>query len=104
MARYHIETYGCTANRGESRAIERRLRDGGHHPADGPDEADVAILNTCTVVEKTERNMLRRAAELDDETGDLIVTGCMAIAQGEAFAEAGVDAEVLHWDDVPAAA
>ena len=50
MARYHIETYGCTANRGESRDIERALRDGGHHPADGPAEADVAILNTCTVV------------------------------------------------------
>ena len=31
----------------------------------GPGEADVAILNTCTVVEKTERNMLRRAEELE---------------------------------------
>jgi len=102
MARYHIETYGCTANRGESRQIERALRDGGHHPAPGPAEADVAILNTCTVVEKTERNMLRRARELDDETpGDLVVTGCMALAQGEEFREAGLDAEVLHWDEVP---
>ena len=102
MARYHIETYGCTSNRGESRAIERALRDGGHHPADGPESADVAILNTCTVVEKTERNMLRRAEELDAETpADLIVTGCMALAQGEQFREADVDAEVLHWDDVP---
>jgi len=102
MARYHIETYGCTANRGESRQIERALRDGGHHPADGPDEADVAILNTCTVVEKTERNMLRRAEELDAETpADLVVTGCMALAQGEEFAQADLDAEVLHWDEVP---
>jgi threonylcarbamoyladenosine tRNA methylthiotransferase CDKAL1 len=101
MARYHIETYGCTANRGESREIERALRGGGHHPAD-PDEADVAILNTCTVVEKTERNMLRRARELDERTpADLVVTGCMALAQGDAFHEAGIDAEVLHWDDVP---
>ena len=102
MARYHIETYGCTSNRGESREIERALRDGGHHPADGPETADVAILNTCTVVEKTERNMLARARELDEETpADLIVTGCMALAQGEQFREADVDAEVLHWDDVP---
>ncbi|MHB9287794.1 tRNA (N(6)-L-threonylcarbamoyladenosine(37)-C(2))-methylthiotransferase [Halobacteriales archaeon Cl-PHB] len=102
MARYHIETYGCTSNRGESQAIERRLRDGGHHPADGPDDADVAILNTCTVVEKTERNMLRRAQELDEETpADLVVTGCMALAQGDDFREAGVDADILHWDDVP---
>ncbi|MFB6108262.1 MAG: tRNA (N(6)-L-threonylcarbamoyladenosine(37)-C(2))-methylthiotransferase [Haloplanus sp.] len=104
MARYHIETYGCTANRGESREIERTLRDGGHRPADGPDDADVAILNTCTVVEKTERNMLRRAEELESKAGDLVVTGCMALAQGEAFAEAGVDAEVVHWEDVPTAA
>jgi threonylcarbamoyladenosine tRNA methylthiotransferase CDKAL1 len=103
MARYHIETYGCTSNRGESREIERLLRDAGHHPVDGPDAADVAILNTCTVVEKTERNMLRRAEELEAETADLIVTGCMALAQGEAFADADVDAQVLHWDDVPTA-
>ncbi len=103
MATYHIETYGCTSNRGESREIERALRDGGHRPADGPADADVAILNSCTVVEKTERNMLRRAAELDEETaGDLVVTGCMALAQGEEFREAGIDAEVLHWDEVPA--
>ena len=103
MARYHIETYGCTSNRGETQQIERALRDGGHHPADGPEAADVAILNTCTVLEKTERNMLRRAAELDAETpGDLVVTGCMALAQGEMFRDAeDVDAEVLHWDDVP---
>jgi len=103
MASYHIETYGCTSNRGESRQIERALRDGGHYPADGPEEADVAILNTCTVVEKTERNMLRRAEELDAETADLIVTGCMALAQSEQFHEAGLDAQVLHWDDVPGA-
>ncbi len=103
MARYHIETYGCTSNRGESRQIERALRDGGHYPVDGPEEADVAILNTCTVVEKTERNMLTRARELDEETpGDLVITGCMAIAQGEEFDQAGVEAEVLHWDEVPA--
>ncbi|WP_435144247.1 tRNA (N(6)-L-threonylcarbamoyladenosine(37)-C(2))-methylthiotransferase [Halobaculum sp. P14] len=101
MATYHIETYGCTSNRGESREIERRLRDGGHRPADGPADADVAILNTCTVVEKTERNMLRRAEELESETADLIVTGCMALAQGEEFRDAGVDARILHWEDVP---
>ncbi len=103
MARYHLETYGCTANRGESRQIERRLRDAGHYRVDGPAEADVAILNTCTVVEKTEQNMLSRAEELADETADLIVTGCMALAQGELFEEAGVEAAILGWDEVPEA-
>ncbi|MGM0397683.1 MAG: tRNA (N(6)-L-threonylcarbamoyladenosine(37)-C(2))-methylthiotransferase [Halobacteriota archaeon] len=103
MARYTIETYGCTSNRGESRAIERRLRDAGHHPVPDAESADVAILNTCTVVEKTERNMLRRAEELEAETADLIVTGCMALAQETEFEKADVDAQILHWDEVPEA-
>jgi len=103
MARYHIETYGCTANRGESREIERALRDAGHERVGGPESADVAILNTCTVVEKTERNMLRRAQELDGEVPELIVTGCMALAQDEEFRRADIDARVLGWDEVPEA-
>ena len=103
MARYHIETYGCASNRGESQRIETALRDAGHYPVDGPGDADVAIMNSCTVVEKTERNMLRRAKELEAETADLIVTGCMALAQAEEFREEDVDAQILHWDDVPAA-
>ena len=103
MARYHIETYGCTSNRGESRQIESALRDAGHYKVDSPEAADVAIMNSCTVVEKTERNMLRRAKELEDETADLIVTGCMALAQSEEFREHDVDAQILHWDDVPEA-
>ncbi len=98
--RYHIETYGCTSNRGESQQIERALRDAGHHPAP-LSTADVAILNTCTVVEKTEQNMLRRAEALTDEVSELFVTGCMALAQAEAFDK--VDARVVHWDDVPTA-
>ena len=103
MARYHIETYGCTANRGESREVEQALRDAGHERVDGAESADVAILNTCTVVEKTERNMLRRATELEEEVPELIVTGCMALAQGETFEQANVDARVLGWDEVPQA-
>ncbi len=103
MARYHLETYGCTSNRGESRRIEATLRDAGHRRVDGPDAADVAILNTCTVVETTEDRMLRRASELADRTADLVVTGCMALAQGQDFAEAGIHAQVCHWDEVPAA-
>ena len=103
MARYHIETYGCASNRGESQRIETALRDAGHYPVDGPGDADVAIMNSCTVVEKTERNMLLRAKELEAETADLIVTGCMALAQAEEFREEDVDAQILHWDDVPAA-
>lgn len=103
VARYHIETYGCTSNQGESRIIERRLRDAGHRPVAAPGDADVAILNTCTVVETTERRMLRRARELAGSTSELVITGCMALAQGEVFEEEDIAATVVGWDDVPAA-
>ena len=43
MARYYLETYGCTSNRGESRQIEAALRDAGHRRVDTPREADVAL-------------------------------------------------------------
>ena len=103
MARYHLETYGCTANRGESRQIEATLRDAGHYRVDTPDRAEVAILNTCTVIEPTEDRMLRRAETLAEETSSLVITGCMALAQPETFSEAGINATVCGWDDVPAA-
>lgn len=103
MARYYLETYGCTSNRGESRQIEARLRDAGHYRVDEPQPADVAILNTCTVIEPTADRMLRRAKDLQENTADVIITGCMALAQGETFPASGIDATVCHWDDVPAA-
>lgn len=101
MARYLLETYGCTANRGEGLRIERRLRDRGHRPVATAAEADVAILNTCTVTETTEDNMVRRARELEAAVADLIVTGCLALAQPDRLATAGIDARVVGWDAVP---
>ena len=103
MARYYLETYGCTSNRGESRQIEARLRDAGHRRVEQVESADVAILNTCTVIETTETRMLRRASDLAAETADVIITGCMALAQESVFRDAGIEARICHWDDVPSA-
>ena len=103
MARYYLETYGCTSNRGESRRIEAALRDAGHYRVDQLSDADVAILNTCTVIETTETKMLDRAASLASETTDLIITGCMALAQADTFEQEGIRARICHWDEVPSA-
>jgi threonylcarbamoyladenosine tRNA methylthiotransferase CDKAL1 len=103
MALYHIETYGCTANQGESKLIEQLLRDAGHHKVENPEYADVAILNTCTVIEKTEQTMLSRARELEPLVSDLIITGCLALAQPDLINESGINARVCGWDEVPMA-
>lgn len=44
-----------------------------------PEEADAVIVNTCTVIDATERKMLRRLALFADR--DLYVTGCMPLVQ-----------------------
>ncbi len=103
MALYHIETYGCTSNQGEGKLIEQMLRDAGHVRVSSPELADVAILNTCTVIEKTEQLMISRAKALENMVSDLIVTGCLALAQPNLMHEAGVQARVCGWDEVPTA-
>lgn len=81
--RVYIETYGCRYNFGDSQKLSEILRQQGCSRAGNEHEADAVIVNTCTVVEKTERRMLRRLAQLCGH--DLYVTGCMAVVQQEAI-------------------
>ena len=78
--KFYIETYGCTANLGNSQELARALQEMGHIPSSLP-EADAVIVNTCAVTEKTERKILRRLSLLQGER--LIVAGCLAVARPE---------------------
>ena len=49
MKRYWLETYGCQMNKAESGALELGLRERGWEPAGDLDEAELVILNTCSV-------------------------------------------------------
>jgi tRNA-2-methylthio-N6-dimethylallyladenosine synthase len=49
MKRYWLETYGCQMNKAESGSLELGLRQRGWQPAAGIDEAELVILNTCSV-------------------------------------------------------
>ncbi len=78
--KFYIETYGCTANLGNSQELARALQEMGHIPSSLP-EADAVIVNTCAVTEKTERKILRRLSLLQGDR--LIVAGCLAAARPE---------------------
>ena len=80
--RYFVESYGCTMNYGEGDQLSRRMESLGHQRAESAEEADIVILNTCTVVETTEKKMVRRMNDLRASGKDVIVTGCMAKVQG----------------------
>ena len=76
-----VETYGCTMNQGEGDMLARRLRSLGHEVVGTPGEAELVVLNTCTVIKETETRMLRRMAELSGQGKRLMVVGCMASVQ-----------------------
>ena len=79
--RFFVETYGCTMNFGEGRFLAEDMASLGHEPASSAEEADLIILNTCTVVETTEKKMLSRISELKKQGKEVVVTGCMAKVQ-----------------------
>jgi MiaB/RimO family radical SAM methylthiotransferase len=79
--RYYVESYGCALNYGEGDQLSERMSALGHEPAPSPDEADVIVLNTCTVVDATEKKMIRRMSELRKMGKEVVVAGCMAKAQ-----------------------
>ncbi len=79
----YVEAYGCTQNYGEARLMEEALAGRGHSLTPIVSEADAPVLVTCTVVEATERKMVRRMQALAAHDKPLVVAGCMAAAQRE---------------------
>jgi MiaB-like tRNA modifying enzyme len=80
--KFYIETFGCTANQGNSQDLARALQEIGHIPST-LEEAEAVIVNTCAVTEKTERNVVRRLCQLQGER--LIVAGCLPVAMPESI-------------------
>ncbi|KQC15817.1 MAG: tRNA (N(6)-L-threonylcarbamoyladenosine(37)-C(2))-methylthiotransferase [Methanothrix sp.] len=80
--RFYLETYGCAANRGNSEAFSAALMEIGHLPS-SLEEADLVIVNTCVVTERTERDMKKRLRDLQGER--LVVAGCLPSAMPEAI-------------------
>lgn len=79
--KYFVESYGCTMNYGEGRQLSEKMSAMGHEETDCADDADIVVLNTCTVVDTTEKKMISRMSELKRSGKEIIVTGCMAKVQ-----------------------
>jgi tRNA-2-methylthio-N6-dimethylallyladenosine synthase len=83
MASIYIETFGCQMNEADSQYIADRAASAGYAIASRPEEADVLVLNTCTVRDNAERRAYGRMnhfkALKDADPGvRLVVTGCLA--------------------------
>ena len=83
-------TLGCRVNQYETDAARRLFLDNGHENADTPEEADVCIVNTCSVTGEADRKsnqMLRRMAK-NNPSAVIVAMGCSSeISDGEVPAD-----------------
>ncbi len=80
MATYFVQNFGCRATQADGAAIERQLLDRGLARAADSGEAEVVILNTCTVTASADqdvRSAIRRIHRKNPDT-KILVTGCYA--------------------------
>lgn len=80
--KYHIITFGCQLNNNDSEKISGILKSSGMEYASSPDEADLVLLNTCSVRENADDrffgNLGRMRNLQKDKPGMIIgVCGCM---------------------------
>jgi len=100
MRTYHIETFGCQMNEHDSEGIAGVLAGLGLFPSASAQDADVIVLNTCSVREKPHRKVFARLADYRalkaERPGRLIVVaGCMAQLIPEGIREAAPHVDLL---------
>jgi threonylcarbamoyladenosine tRNA methylthiotransferase MtaB len=80
VARFYIENFGCRATQADGAALERQFLERGLERAGAARDAEIVVLNTCTVTEgadKDARASIRRLQRVNPDC-QILVTGCYA--------------------------
>ncbi|MFH1424969.1 MAG: tRNA (N(6)-L-threonylcarbamoyladenosine(37)-C(2))-methylthiotransferase [archaeon] len=88
--KFYIETYGCSRNFADSEHIAGVLS-AEHEQVESEKDADLIVINTCTVKKPTELKILKRVKELRHKK--LIIAGCMPEVQLEELKKVAPNAE-----------
>ncbi len=89
--KYLIETFGCQMNAHDSERMAGLLEQAGYEPTLDSADADVVVINTCSVRERAEEKLFTRLGELRQmarEQGHdpiVAVAGCVAQQEGTAI-------------------
>ena len=78
----YLDTIGCRLNQSEIESMARQFRAVGHEIVAKVDEADMAVVNTCTVTSQAaadSRSTIRRIARAGVD--EIVATGCWATLQ-----------------------
>ena len=87
MNRVYIKTYGCQMNQRDSEQVACDLRNRGYSIVQHEDDADIVLLNTCSVRDQAEQKAIGKAGHLarrkrENPNFVLGILGCMAQNRG----------------------
>ncbi len=108
--RFFIETHGCQMNAYDSGVVSQILQKCGYIETRNPQDADIVLINTCSVRERAERKALSRLGELAAlrrRRGHMRIgiIGCTAQRLGENLVEATVQPDFIigpdAYDSIP---
>jgi threonylcarbamoyladenosine tRNA methylthiotransferase MtaB len=97
VSRFYVENFGCRATQADGAAIERALEERGLTSVAGAQDAEIAILNSCTVTAAADQDVRAaiRRIHRQNPACRILVTGCYAQrAPQEIAAIPGVSAVV----------
>ena len=88
--RVHVRTYGCQMNVHDSEKLANLLLHHGYTPAEGPEDADLLLINTCSIRDKAEQQLYSDLGALrawrEAAPGRVLaVGGCVAQQEGDAI-------------------
>jgi len=88
----YLDTIGCRLNQAEIEQYARQFRQAGHTLVASPQQADLAVVNTCAVTAAAVSDSRQKIRQLERlGVGQIAVTGCWAtLNPNEAAALAGV--------------
>ena len=97
----YFHTFGCRANQYDTDQVRQAFFDAGAVAVEDPAEADLAVVNSCTVTNESEVKLRRFVRHLAKSATETIVMGCAAaLDDGAIAALPSVRAVVANADPV----
>ena len=80
MQRFHVHNFGCRASQADGAALEAALADRGLRAVPSAAEAELVVLNSCTVTAFADDDVRKEVRRVHRENPDarILVTGCYA--------------------------
>ncbi len=99
----YIKTFGCRVNQVESEALLEEFLRRGHTITKNPQDADICLINTCSVTRKADKDALKEANLIKRKSPNarLILTGCFARHGAKEILEKIKQAEIVQKENLP---